>query len=49
MQDYEKYIGHWETNRYVESEDDVDWEEITQLTKVEQKTEMIEVKKWIAV
>ena len=47
-QNYEKYIGHWETNRYIESEDYTDWEEITELTKVEQKTEMVEVKKWVA-
>ena len=48
VQNYEKYIGHWETDEYVESEDDVDWEEITELTKVELKTEMVEVKKWVA-
>uniref|UniRef100_A0A6M3Y129 Uncharacterized protein n=1 Tax=viral metagenome TaxID=1070528 RepID=A0A6M3Y129_9ZZZZ len=49
VHDYEKYVGYWETNQYVRSEDDIDWEEITELTKVEQKTEMVEVKKWIAV
>ena len=48
VQDFYKYVGYWETNQYVRSEDDVDLEEITELTKVELKTEMVEVKKWVA-
>ena len=27
VQDFYKYVGYWETNQYVRSEDDVDWEE----------------------
>jgi len=49
VQNYEKYLGFWETNEYVEGEDYINWDEIYELTKVEQKTETIEVKKWVEV
>lgn len=39
-------LGAWETNQYIWSEDDVDWSEIYELTKVEKKKIMIEKEVW---
>lgn len=39
-------LGTWETNQYIWSEDDVDWSEIYELTKVEKKKVMIEKEVW---
>jgi hypothetical protein len=35
IKDFSKYIGTWETNTYITSEEDTNWDEIYQLTKVE--------------
>jgi len=42
----EDYVGFWETNQYITSEDDTDWSEIDELTKVEQMEETIIKKVW---
>jgi hypothetical protein len=36
-----KYVGTWETNVYVRSEEDTDWDEITELTKVNKVTKLV--------
>jgi len=49
IQNYEDYIGYWETNEFVESDEDVDWNDIEELTKVKKSSEMISIKKWIEI
>ncbi len=45
----EEYIGIWETNEYIASDEDTDWDEITTFTRVELKEETVVVKKWVPV
>jgi hypothetical protein len=47
VDNYDDYIGYWKTNTYIsDPEHGTDWGEITELTKVEKKSKMIEVYTW---
>lgn len=46
IKNFDDYIGTWETNDYITSEDDTDWDEINTLYRVEKKTIVVETTKW---
>lgn len=46
---FDDYVGTWETNRYVSGEEDTDWRDILELTRVEQKEKTIVIKEWVTV
>lgn len=46
IKNFSEYVGLWETNQYIASEEDIDWDEIDTLTRVEKKKVMIESFEW---
>jgi len=48
---FKDYVGTWETNQYITSEDDTDWDEIIELTKVEKKevTKTVTTTEWVEI
>jgi len=49
IDDFEQYLGTWETNIYVISDDNVNWDEITELTRVKEVMKIIKTTEWIPV
>jgi len=41
--------GYWESNQYITSEIDTDWNEIYELNRVEKKTKIIEIEEWVQI
>lgn len=46
IENFNDFVGTWETNQYVRGEDDTDWTEIDELIKVQPEEEMVSTKVW---
>lgn len=47
--DFANFIGTWETNQYIMSEEYIDWDEINILSRVEKQIVVVETTKWVKV